>query len=396
MVEGGPFSHVDPFDPLRIIFSHASISAAMFYFSWIWLICEVLFFVLVRFVLAPYLNIVKKPPAQKDPLKLMTRVLDAIDELKSYSIEKFIFGFFLESSVSDLKTENVKSFFAWSMCAKKVQDLTLGEERQIDSIFADAQRRHECLRNVPFGFNPAVKHVEMTLCPTVSFIHRPLFMNVISGLLECFANFFVFRAQGYRSLELRGITYKYLKGKRNDLEPMLFLHGITSGWMIYMQLIKALSGDRTIILIDLNSIKIKSLSFNMPRPQDFSDTIFCILKRHNFSQASVVGHSFGSITAGWFVSCYPQAVSHLTLLDPVSLLLALPEVAFSFLYKKPRTVMEWCIYLFAAQELTIANTLYRSFWWYENILWLEDVPAHVGIVVALAGGGECVYCVCFI
>jgi hypothetical protein len=28
-------------------------------------------------------------------------------------------------------------------------------------------------------------------------------------------------------------------------------------------------------------------------------------------------------------------------------------------------------------ELHIANTLHRHFWWYENVLWLEDLPPHL-------------------
>lgn len=58
-----------------------------------------------------------------------------------------------------------------------------------------------------------------------------------------------------------------------------------------------------------------------------------VLEKHKLIRVSLVGHSFGSITAGWFVKRYPSAVSHLTLIDPVSLLLALPDVAHKFLYR---------------------------------------------------------------
>jgi hypothetical protein len=42
----------------------------------------------------------------------------------------------------------------------------------------------------------------------------------------------------------------------------------------------------------------------------------------------------------------------------------------------------------AAQEITIAYTLRRNFWWYKNILWLEDIPSSVGVHVSLAGNDE--------
>jgi pimeloyl-ACP methyl ester carboxylesterase len=114
---------------------------------------------------------------------------------------------------------------------------------------------------------------------------------------------------------------------------MLFMHGITPGWAMYMHFVEALAGNRTVILIDLDAIKLESLTFRMPIPNSFCVDVMDILHRHQIAKVSVVGHSFGSITSGWLVNRYPSVVSHLTLVDPVSLLLALPDVAFKFLYR---------------------------------------------------------------
>ena len=38
--------------------------------------------------------------------------------------------------------------------------------------------------------------------------------------------------------------------------------------------------------------------------------------------------------------------------------------------------------------ITISHTLRRNFWWYNNDLWLETVPEHIGVVVGLATGDE--------
>jgi len=32
--------------------------------------------------------------------------------------------------------------------------------------------------------------------------------------------------------------------------------------------------------------------------------------------------------------------------------------------------------------------LHRQFWWYNNIFWLDDLPAHIGLVVGLAGNDQ--------
>jgi hypothetical protein len=146
--------------------------------------------------------------------------------------------------------------------------------------------------------------------------------------------------------------------------------------------------NRSVFMIDLDAIKINSMVFHMPTPEQFSNKIKILLKRHHVSKVSVVGHSFGTITAGWLVKHQPEIVSHLTLIDPVSLLLGLPDVAYSFLYKKPKSFIEWIIYIFGSRELTISHTLHRQFWWYRNVLWLEEVPSHIGVVVGLAGKDE--------
>ena len=50
--------------------------------------------------------------------------------------------------------------------------------------------------------------------------------------------------------------------------------------------------------------------------------------------------------------------------------------------------MEYLIFYAASREVTVAHTLHRHFWWYNNILWLEDIPKSIGIVVALSGRDE--------
>lgn len=126
----------------------------------------------------------------------------------------------------------------------------------------------------------------------------------------------------------------------------------------------------------------------MPSPDSYCEIVKRVFDRHNVKKVNLIGHSFGTITTGWFVKRHPSYVSHITLIDPVSLLLSQPEVAYNFLYRKPSTLIEWAIHLGASMEITIANSLRRNFWWYQNELWLEDVDLSIGIHVSLAGGDE--------
>jgi pimeloyl-ACP methyl ester carboxylesterase len=236
------------------------------------------------------------------------------------------------------------------------------------------------------GNNPDVKHICMTW-EDVHYIHRPLLLYVSNGIVGIIVTTFCFRLRGYQYFEFQGLRYWYHAGSSassSSMDPLIFLHGITPGWLAYASLIFKLSVNRPTFLIEIDAIKIKSMNFSMPSPEKFGRIVRQILHRHQYQKASVVGHSFGSITAGWIVRYYPEIVSHITLIDPVSLLLSLPDVAYSFLYRCPNTMVEWIIYLGASTEVTVSYALRRNFYWYRSLLWLEEIPSHIGIVVGVA------------
>ena len=82
---------------------------------------------------------------------------------------------------------------------------------------------------------------------------------------------------------------------------------------------------------------------------------------------------------------HPEVISHVTLIDPVSLLLGLPDVAYNFIYRAPTSFIQRVICYGASREITVSNALHRHFCWQMNTLWLEDIPAHIGVVVAVSG-----------
>jgi len=165
-------------------------------------------------------------------------------------------------------------------------------------------------------------------------------------------------------------------------------HGITTGWGLYINLIRVLAQNRTVVLIDLEGIKIKSMSFQLPTPEQFANKVHNILKRHKIKRCSIVAHSFGSVSCAWFLRYYPESISHITMIDPVSILLMLPDVAYSFLYRTPSNFFQCIVYFCASRDLTVSHMLHRQFWWYNNIFWLDDLPAHIGLVVGLAGNDQ--------
>ena len=377
---------------------YETIQQACFYALMVWLVLEVLFALSVYFMIVPGLQKLRAPPPfHSNIVEMMKRTFDEVKLLKSYTFEMYVSGFCNGAKFEDICLENFRSFLAWGMFHKHLKDLTLVEADDVEDVLAHIDKIHPELRNLKPGFNPAVSHCALTLEP-IPWIHRPLFMYVMVGISETLANAVFLRACGFHSLELDGTHYWYKQQGCNNrntnalssdgTEPMVFLHGISTGWMLYLHLVTALGKNRTLLLVDVNAIKIKSLNFDMPTPKQFADRVSRILDRHNIARASFVGHSFGSVTAGWFVRYFPTRVSHLTLIDPVTILLSFPEVAYNFLYRPPTKFTEWVIHLAASREITVSHALRRHFWWYNNALWLEDVPEHIGVVVGVSANDE--------
>jgi pimeloyl-ACP methyl ester carboxylesterase len=367
------------------------------YFAAFWIVLEIGFFLVVYFMVLPGLQKLNKPHAYPtDNVVFLKRILDSVKEIKSYTFEQYLQGFFRGAKFDDIYKDNFRSFLAWAMFGKNLEDLTEKDGKNINEVYDYAAHLCPVVHTLKPGFNPVVKHCAMTLEP-IPVIHRPLLLYVLANLMEAASNTIFLRACGFQNLELNGMTYWYKKqgpvdsatSSRNTTsstgsEPVVFFHGISTGWSMYLHLAKSMSKNRTLILVDLDAIKIKSMRFHMPTPQHFCECFNTMLDRHHIEKVSLIGHSFGSITAGWVVTRCSERISHLTLIDPVSMLLAFPEVAYSFLYRPPTSLIEWIIHVVASRELTVSHALHRHFWWYNNNLWLEDVPPHIGVVVGLA------------
>jgi hypothetical protein len=75
-------------------------------------------------------------------------------------------------------------------------------------------------------------------------------------------------------------------------------------------------------------------------------------------------------------------VGSTVLIDPVCFLLFLPDVAYNFVYRKPKTIITRLINLLASRELYTANALFRHFWWYCNVLWFDEINCPALVVLS--------------
>jgi len=66
----------------------------------------------------------------------------------------------------------------------------------------------------------------------------------------------------------------------------------------------------------------------------------------------------------WAIEEPPAPVAAVVLVDPIVILLELPDVAHGFLYRAPRSASEWLCFLWCTTEPGMSVHFRRRFFWY--------------------------------
>jgi len=183
----------------------------------------------------------------------------------------------------------------------------------------------------------------------------------------------------------RHLTYWYRPHTSKTRHPVLFIHGIGIGLWPYSEFFAELTaafnalpdedgGQVGILAIEIMPIAFRLTHAALLREQVCAE-IQAILDHHNMSNLVLVSHSYGSVITTHMLQTRSlrSRISSLVLVDPVTLLLHLPDVAYNFTCRMPTHANEWQLWYFASKDIGVAHTLGRRFFWSENILWKEDL-----------------------
>ncbi|KAF8259394.1 Alpha/Beta hydrolase protein [Lactarius quietus] len=202
------------------------------------------------------------------------------------------------------------------------------------------------------------------------------------------------------------IPYWYRPHRSSTKLPVVFIHGIGIGLYPYVPFLSELAAqDPDVGII---AIEILPISMHITAPPLERDVMCAaitrILDAHGLHRVVVAGHSYGTVIAAHLLhrqqgtainGTTPQGtpeetdtptIAALLLVDPIPFLLHHPAVAYNFVYRYPRTANEWQLWYFASRDADIARALARHFFWFENILFREDVMGagkpHVAVSIA--------------
>lgn len=194
---------------------------------------------------------------------------------------------------------------------------------------------------------------------------------------------------GFLSYSHNGRRYFVKPTNASGRPPILFLHGLGIGPVIYFPFIWLLCRlGHPVFVIELRHLCLR-LCFQAPSIDDVVRDVARILEVHRVKKCVVVGHSYGTFIASRLNALHPQRVAGLCLVDPVCCVMHNPKLVSTFVY---RTLKWGClrdcfssfIVTFISHDPSIATSVCRQFRWTQLNLWPEEIPDKTILVLSEA------------
>ncbi|KAK5992989.1 hypothetical protein PT974_06414 [Cladobotryum mycophilum] len=205
-------------------------------------------------------------------------------------------------------------------------------------------------------------------------------MFAIDQIAHCALSWYGFRLYGRPPAT--ELSYYYRPHISADSFPVVFIHGIGIGLWTYVRFLadihaagkRGQGGGVGVI-----AIEILPVSFRLTSPPlgkaEFLRQMTRILDHHGWDKFAVVSHSYGSVPTTHMIQSptLQRRIVSVVLIDPVTIMLHHPNVAYNFTRRRPKKANEWQLWYFASTDPGVAHCLGRHFFWQENIVWKEEL-----------------------
>ncbi|KAK7753011.1 hypothetical protein SLS62_004960 [Diatrype stigma] len=380
------------------------------------------------------------PLSRADRRALVGRCLAHVPDL-----ERYLRLWFLGADASEIRRENVREFLLWAFfdrrprprpksgsesesgsgpAVKKDGEEGLPEEDEEDEAELDeyvALIERNLGRRVEPGRGAAEGGLRLTLDP-VETRYRSLIWYLIIGLVDVVTHFqlawggFQYHAQPHaafhsviphraqnlfasRHSAAPDLGYWHRPHTAKDKLPVVFLHGIGVGLWTYVSFLSGINehkvhDDNDDEQIGIIAIEYLPVSFRLTgaplSKSEFLEQVTAILEAHGWDRFVLVTHSYGSVLATHMFqsATLGPRIEAAVLIDPVSILLHLPDVAVNFTRRKPQRANEWMLWYFASMDPGVAHCLGRHFFWKDNIVWKEDLVNAIEAPAPSTGSSE--------
>lgn len=311
-------------------------------------------------------------------------------------IERYLSLWALGADIKDIKRDNVRDFFLWAFF--DCEDT--GGHDMNDELEGYIVKTEEMLnRPLPPGRGD-VKPMRLTI-DKIQTRYRSVIWYFVVGLVDSvthgrmlWSGFKFYTASIYNNLlhvfpprllaclerskrhsPSDQLSYWYRPAVNESTLPIVFLHGIGIGLYPYIPFLSSLPPTSPLLAVEILPICMRLTKTNILTVPEFLSHFKEILRHHGIDKFVLVGHSYGSVLITNILHDYElqPRVEGVVLVDPVTLLLHLPDVAYNFTRRMPRTANEWQLWYLASMDPGIALVLGRHFFWRENIIWKDEL-----------------------
>ncbi|XP_021961962.1 uncharacterized protein LOC110857667 [Folsomia candida] len=296
---------------------------------------------------------------------------------------------FYKHDATTVSTSWMREWIAWAFFSKDGDDLTSTEQGQLDELVDKILDRFP-----PPGDKREDKEEERDENEELNFMRlhfdemvvqqKPFIAYLVISIMQFGGSCFLTKA---------GFTHHALytpTGSTSTLSywaynpstpthgpaptPIFLIPGIGIGVTMYINIVKAmLTTNKPIYILNLPHISLKLVT-SVPSMDDTLFAIDQIYSRHKLPACTYLAHSYGSIVTTWVLKNRPPTyISSIVFVDPVCFSLWEPDLIYNFLYRTADSPIRRVAQYFVAQDLLVAYTLFRRFWWLENVLFPEDV-----------------------
>ncbi|ETS73156.1 hypothetical protein PFICI_15101 [Pestalotiopsis fici W106-1] len=334
------------------------------------------------------------PLSSADRRALFLKCADHIPDL-----ERYLRLWFLGADSLDIKRDNVHDFVLWAFFD------TVPERASQQDVF-EAEELVDLLEDRLGRKLDAGRGKARGLCLTIDAIetrYRSFIWYIIVGLVDLFTHFqfawlgFEYFAQprseafsvtpprlqslfASKQSASRQLSYWHRPHTAADKSPVVFLHGIGIGLWTYVPFLSRIGGNNTgsgdigVIAIEILPVSFRLTDAPLSKLELLSQ-LDTILDSHEWGDFVLAGHSYGTVLASHMIHSrtFNSRLQGVVLLDPVSIMLHLPDVAYNFTRRKPSRANEWQLWYFASMDPGVAHALARHFFWRENIIWKEEL-----------------------
>jgi pimeloyl-ACP methyl ester carboxylesterase len=347
----------------------------------LWLSIESVHYLYIRNIVYKKVCLFKNK-SSTEPNAYIKSFFDLLASLKTYSLQKWIEGIFMNKSTT-INLDNFVSCMAWIHHYSPIKDITADQLAYVSNI---ATQLFDQFQGMDSQIDPNTKHMELGMgCP--SYFHIPLCISTILDGMNLYYSISYFYMKGFKQYKCGGLTYLVYLKEGSTKDPYLFMHGITIGLHWYSYLIDELMKERSVFLVVNNGIIIGSMNTEIQCQELVVCAVKNILERHDVNKVSLIGHSWGTFWAAWIVRGIPHRVSHLTMLDPLANFIIFPETTYYICYKPPVTWVDYFVYYFIRNDLAVSNSLHHLRW-YDIFLEYKNIPNDIGVIVCIGGKDE--------